>query len=290
MSTRKTSRRSKKPATRNGTVIAVGNQKGGVGKTTVTVNLAAALGEAGYSVLVIDLDPSAGSTHHLGIDPFAYEGTVELLTDQAEADAIAITDDMPDNVALIPARSELAAITGQNAARLDRAVKSARSDYDFILLDTPPNPGSPTTFAAYAVADWFLCVVLPHALAIHGLSEALRDIATMRQGPNPRLELLGTIFNAVDTRSLAVQHAKGFLGKYGNLRPFTRSPFIPSSVSLNRAAEQGKTLFQLMEYRYKPITFCFEHIAAEVVERCDDREAFLAADKVKPKKKLRRSA
>ena len=156
-------------------------------------------------------------------------------------------------------------------------MRAARDDYDFILLDTAPNPGSPSTFAAYSTADWFLCVVVPHALAIHGLSEALRDIGTARQGPNPDLEILGTIFNSVDTRSLAVHHAQDFLDKHSNLRPFSRIPFIPTSVSLNRAAERGKTLFQVPRLRYSPVALRFEQVAQELVERCADREGFISA-------------
>src|SRR3954463_16220142 len=93
---------------RLGIVIGVGNQKGGVGKSTNTVHIAAALGEQGYKVLIIDLDPSAGSTKHLGIPPDGFLGTLELLTTEETPLTLAISEGMPPNVHLIPARTELA--------------------------------------------------------------------------------------------------------------------------------------------------------------------------------------
>ena len=260
-----------------GAVIAIGNQKGGVGKTTVTVNLAAALGELGHSVLVIDLDPSGGATYHFGVDPYAYEGSVELLTGQGSPTELAITEGMPENVALIAARDELGSAAGNRVSQLRAGVAAARSTYDFILLDTPPNPKSPNTFAAYAVAAWFLFVTTPHALSVRGLTEALRDVGTVRQAVNPDLAVLGVVFNAVDTRSLALRDTKAFLKKHQSMRPFGPKGFIPWSVFPNRAAEEGKTLFQFRGYRYRSVTLRFEHIAGMVVKRCSDREVFLAA-------------
>src|SRR5262244_3658607 len=92
----------------HGIVIGIGNQKGGVGKSTNTVHIAAALGEKGYRVLVVDLDPSAGATKHLGIPPDGFAGTLELLTTRETPQTLAITDGMPKNVHLIAARNELA--------------------------------------------------------------------------------------------------------------------------------------------------------------------------------------
>lgn len=257
-------------------VIAIGNQKGGVGKTTVTVNLAAALGEQGHRVLLIDLDPSGGSTHHLGVDPYAYEGSVEMLGQGADPKQLAITDEMPDNVALIAARPELAELDGMTD-RLRQALAAIDGEFDYVILDTAPNPKSPLTFAAYASADWFLFVTTPHALSIRGLGEALRDVGAMRRGPNPNLEVLGVVFNAVDTRSLALRDTREFIKLHKTLRPFQQSGFIPWSVYLNRAAEQGRTLFQIREYRYKPVALRFACIATEIESRCADPERFLTA-------------
>lgn len=260
-----------------GAVIAIGNQKGGVGKTTVTVNLAAALGELGHKVLIIDLDPSAGSTHHLGVDPYAYEGTVELLTQQADPEELAVTEEMPENVSLIAGRDELATAPGRRAKQLNVCLPKARKAFDFVLLDTPPNPKSPNTLGAYAVAEWFLFTTIPDTLSVRGLSEALRDVGTARQKGNPDLEILGVVFNAVDTRSLALRDTRAFLKKHKNLRPFGAKGFIPYSVYPNRAAEQGKTLFQITGTRLPPLLTRFKHIARAVAMRCSDREDFLVS-------------
>lgn len=274
----------------SGQVIAVGNQKGGVGKTAVTVNLAAALGEQGRRVLVLDLDPSSGATHHLGVDPFAYEGSVELLTTDAAIESLAISEDLPEGVELIASRSDMAAAGVIDLAKLRGKLVKARDVYDFILLDTPPNPKSPCTFAAYAVADWFLFVSSPQVLSVRGLSEAIRDVASIRQGPNRGLEVLGVVFNAVDTRTLAVRDTEAFIDRHKDLRPFTRSPFIPASVDVNRAAEQGRALHQVKSLRYKPVTLCFDDLASEIAERCANREAFLAGAKAGRTSSSRRSA
>ncbi|MEO0966341.1 MAG: ParA family protein [Planctomycetota bacterium] len=260
-----------------GATIAIGNQKGGAGKTTTTVNLAAALGEMGYRVLVVDLDPSGGATYHLGVDPYAYEGAVELLAGDAEATSLAITEGMSENVGLIAARPELSHDAGSRVDHLRDALEAASATYDFILLDTPPNPKSPNTFAAYATAEWFLFVTKPDALSIRGLTEAIRDVATVRQGPNPRLEILGLLFIDVDTRSRALRETQVFIEQHEKMRPFGRVGFIPSSVFPNRAVAQGKSLFQIPAYRYKPVTLSFERVAEELALRCQDREGFLAS-------------
>ena len=268
-------------------VIAVGNQKGGVGKSTVTVNLAAALGQLGHRVLVIDLDPSGGATHHLGIDPYAYQGTVELLEGQGDPSDLAIAEDMPDNVSLIAARPELSRAGAVHVKRLGKALDTMRPMFEFILLDTAPNPKSPNTFAAYTTADWFLFVTSAHVLSIRGLTEGLRDVAAIRHRPNPDLEILGVVFNAVDTRTLALRDTQAFIARHVNLRPFAGGSFIPQSVYLNRAAEQGETLFQIKSLRAKPVTRCFERIAQEIAERCFNRDRFLAscAESQSPKRR-----
>src|SRR5690349_16714927 len=107
------------PTTR-ATVIAVGNQKGGVGKTTTTVHLAAALGQRGYRCLVIDLDPAAGATKHLGVPANSFAGSLELLTTDEALDSLIIADGMPAGVHLVAARPQLSEIDTLISKYVDR--------------------------------------------------------------------------------------------------------------------------------------------------------------------------
>src|SRR5262252_4599479 len=233
------------------TVIAVGNQKGGVGKTTNAVHVAAALGERGYRCLVIDLDPSAGATRHLGVPLQSFAGTLELLTTDETPEALIITKKLPKRVHLIPSRPQLSELDSMlskfddKTQILERPLKLARRHYDFIFLDTPPSAGATTTVAAYSSADWFLLSVFPHPLSLSGLNEALKDIADVRQRRNPELEILGVILSCVDTRT-------------------------------RMAAELESVVAQSLPGRaFQTVVAQYRRLAAEVEYRVHHREAFL---------------
>lgn len=272
-----------------GVVIAVGNQKGGVGKTTNTIHIAAALGELGHKCLVIDLDPGAGSTKNLGVNPKSYAGTLELVTTGDSPRDLALNENLPKNVQLIPARTELAELEkhlskfADRTRILDRAIELARPDYDFVLLDTQPFAASATTVAAYGVADWILLSALPHAMSIHGLNEALADIADVRSHRNPDLEVLGLVFTAVDRRTRARAQVEEFINTHMQQRAFTT--YISQAVAINTAAEKGKTMFQVKRFRKHVVTEQYRQIAAEVLHRVTNREAFIAG-KLKPAAKV----
>lgn len=270
-----------------GVVIAIGNQKGGVGKTTNTIHIAAALGETGYKCLVIDLDPGAGSTKNLGVNPKSYAGTLELVTSGDTPQDLALVENLPRNVHLIPARTELAEIDKHLSKFVDRtcildgAIELARKDYDFVLLDTQPFAASATTVAAYAVSDWILLSALPHAMSIHGLNEALADIADVRGQRNPRLEILGLVFCAVDRRTRARVQVEEFINTHMQQRAF--STYVSQAVAINSAAEKGKTMFQVKRFRKHPVTQQYRDIAEEIVHRVTNREAFIAGELPKRK-------
>jgi chromosome partitioning protein len=270
---------------KNGIVVAVGNQKGGVGKTTTTVNVAAALGELGYRVLLIDLDPSAGATNHLGVNPKSYAGTFELIISEDTPEDLAIMEGLPKGVHLIAARTELADIPkhmskfANPTLLLEKGLKEARKTYDFILLDTCPYASAPTTVAAYSSADWFLLTAFPHQLSVVGLNEALADIADARSRSNPRLEILGLVFCNVDRRTKAREETEAFISKYLPEKAFA-VPYIPTSVSLNKAAEKGKTLFDLPALANTEVADSYRVIAAQIAERALNREAFLSGSLV----------
>jgi chromosome partitioning protein len=265
---------------RPGVVIAVGNQKGGVGKSTNTVHLATALGEKGYSSLVIDLDPSAGSTKHLGIPPESFAGTLELLTTEETPETLAITEKQPKGVHLIPARAELAELDHlvskfvDKTRILERALSLARPAYDFIFLDTPPNPGASTTVAAYSSADWFLLSAFPHPLAVGGLNEALKDIVDVRARRNPGLEVLGVVVSAVDGRSNLWREVEEVVNRALPGRGFKTK--ISQAIEVAKCAGRGKTILQLKGLENHPVSNQYRALADEIVERVTNRDDFIA--------------
>lgn len=246
---------------RRAQIIAVGNQKGGVGKTTNTVHIAAALGERGRKCLIIDLDPNDTATRHFGIEGEAFLGSYELLTgDEAPADlAMCETEeefDFPKGVSLIPSRRKLENVDevlpekhGKFFSPRDillEPLQTVINKYDYILLDTAPNSKVPTK-AAYLVADWFLLTAMPEPFAVTGLTDALHDIQDAQKKLNPDLKLLGVIIAGVDRRtslsnSLTEYVQTAFSTPDGESAKFrtiiSRSTVIPS------AQKAGKTVFQ----------------------------------------------
>lgn len=266
---------------RLGTVIGVGNQKGGVGKTTNTVHLAAALGLRGYRCLVIDLDPAAGATKHLGVPENSFAGTLELLTGAEAVENLAVSDRMPENVHLIPARpqlSELESLLSKFVDRtriLDAPLATARQLYDFTFLDTAPAPGAVTTVATYSSAEWFLLSAFPHPLSLGGLTEAFNDIADVRRHRNPSLEVLGVVFTNVDGRATRLRgELEAVVGAALPGRSFETS--ISQAVILPEVSGRGKTLFQLPRFQRYAVAGQYQELALEVERRVANRAAFLA--------------
>jgi chromosome partitioning protein len=267
-------------ATRLGVLIAVGNQKGGVGKTTTTVHLAAALGERGYRSLVIDLDPAAGATKHLGVPVQSYAGSLELLTTRETPQTLAIHEDMPRGVHLIPSRPQLAELDNllskfvDRTCVLDRPAALARADYDFIFLDTPPSAGATTTVAAYSAADWFLLSAFPHPLSVGGLNEAFKDIADVRLRRNPGLEVLGVVLTCVDTRTSLAVEVEQLVTRELPGRAFRTK--ITQATAIPKCSGRGKTLFQVEAFADHKVTEQYRSLAAELEERVRRRDDFLA--------------
>lgn len=265
---------------RLGVLIAVGNQKGGVGKTTNCVHLAAALGERGYKCLIMDLDPAAGATKHLGVPVQSYAGTLELLTTNETPASLAITDGLPRGVHLIPSRTQLSELDNllskfvDRTHILDRPIELARPHYDFIFFDTPPSAGATTTVAAYSSAEWFLLSAFPHPLSLGGLNEALKDIADVRKRRNPNLEILGVVLSCVDTRTNLLYELQDLVSRELPGRAFRT--LITQATAVPVCSGGGKTLFDNKLYANHKVAEQYRELSAELEERVLNREAFLA--------------
>jgi chromosome partitioning protein len=184
--------------------IAIINQKGGVGKTTTAVNLSAALARAGQRVGLIDMDPQAHASLHLGLDPKSPAPTVyDLLTGEtrlAELWQRAGSSSTPaeqnlrvaaSHIDLAAAEVELAGVVGREVILRDKLLGAA-DDLDFVLIDCPPSLGILTINALSAVDDVFL-PLQPHFLALHGLSKLLKTIGLVADRLNDRLQLAGVV-------------------------------------------------------------------------------------------------
>lgn len=269
-------------APRKTRVIAVGNQKGGVGKTTNCVHLARALAFLGRKCLIFDLDMNHGATNHLGIKPDGFGTSYEVLLGSEEPLDCVFTQDVEEEVDL-PANLDIIAAT-RKLENLDSALREVHKmlephrvlieplekvngQYDYVFLDTAPNATIPT-IAAYKAAEWFILSAMPETFAVQGLNEALSDIAAARRHGNPDLKLLGVILCNVERRTRLSQQLlayvdETFTGKDGINRKFKTT--ISRSTVVSSAQKLGKTVFET-EPEHK-VTKQYLDLALELEER-----------------------
>src|SRR5215218_9564025 len=220
-------------------IYALANQKGGVGKTTTAVNLAACLAEAGESTLLVDLDPQANATSGLGESA---NGTSSFdLLDGASASELAAQTRFA-NLELIPARPDLAGAAASLALRSDAehyladALRPAASRYRYVFLDCPPSLG-PLTVNALAAADRVLVPVQAEYYALEGLAQLVGSVELVRSRLNPKLVLGGVLLTMVDRRTrLAADVAAEVRRHFGEL-VFRTS--VPRSVRVAEAPSHG---------------------------------------------------
>lgn len=225
-----------------GRVIAIANQKGGVGKTTTTINLSSCLAELGQKVLVVDIDPQGNTTSGLGVDKEGLDQTVyQLMIGECEVgDCLIHTeferlDVLPSNVNLAGAEIDLIGIEDREFI-LKKALEAYKKKYDFVILDCPPSLNM-LTVNAMTAADTVLVPIQCEYYALEGLSQLMHTINLVQKRLNPDLEMEGVVFTMYDARTnLSLQVVENVKA---NLKQTIYKTIIPRNVRLAEAPSHG---------------------------------------------------
>ena len=223
-------------------IFAIANQKGGVGKTTTAVNLAASLAATKRRVLLIDLDPQGNATMGSGVDKYELERSMYdvLVANCSAAQALAKTpesgfDVLPANGDLTAAEVELMEV-GSREQRLKSALQPLLPEYDYILIDCPPSLNM-LTLNALVAAQGILIPMQCEYYALEGLSALMQTISSIQQGPNPGLEITGLIRTMYDPRNSLTKDVSDQLTQHFGDKLFTS--VIPRNVRLAEAPSHG---------------------------------------------------
>ena len=227
------------------TVVAIANQKGGVGKTTTTVSLGAALAQGGARVLLVDLDPQGNSSTGLDVrispeEPSVYDAIVEGLpvAQAVRSTAVDGLTVLPSSLELAGAEVELVQAMARERA-LARALEPARDDYDVILIDCPPSLGL-LTINAFVAADQLLVPIQCEYYALEGLSQLLRTVGLVEENLNPGLSIGGVALTMYDARTRLAQQVVDEVRSYFGPRAF--DTVIPRNVRLSEAPSYAQPI------------------------------------------------
>ena len=248
-------------------VIAIANQKGGVGKTTTVVNLAAGLAVLGQRVAVIDLDSQGALTVSLGYDPYTIRPSTYnlLLDDQLNLNSIA--KDVHKNLALAPANTELIAAEyrlmnkADRTLRLKNALSNNHKQVDFILIDTPPSL-SLLTVNALAASGELLIPVATNYLSMRGVRALLESVSLIRKRINPNLKLLGVLPTLVQVNT---PHAMSAIAE---IRSVFKNKVFSTFIPIDEVAAMAPALRKsAVEYRPKSaVAIAYKQLAKEVYD------------------------
>lgn len=247
-------------------VIAVLNQKGGVGKTTSTINLGAYFAKAGKSVLIVDFDPQGNATSGLGIDKHSLDTTMyDVLFNNADVSKT-IQETGTDNLFVLPANPSLASAEVELVSQMQRELilKNilANVSHDIVLIDCPPSLGL-LTVNALAAANHLLIPVQAEYYALEGLSQLLSVVQRVRAGLNPGLDLLGVVVTMYDSRTSLSEQVYDELKKH-----FTDKllkTVVPRNVRLAEAPSHGKSIAE--HDKWSKGARAYKALSKELLER-----------------------
>lgn len=253
-----------------GRIIAIANQKGGVGKTTTSINLAASLAEKGKKVLVIDMDPQGNTTSGLGVDKNNLDNTIyELILDEVSVSECIIKN-VIDNVSIIPANVNLAAaeieLIGVDRKEfiLKNAIDYVKDRYDFILIDCPPSL-SMLTVNAMTTANTVLVPIQCEYYALEGLSQLIHTVNLVKERLNPDLAMEGVVFTMYDSRTNLSAQVVDNVKQNFHQKVF--DTLIPRNIRLAEAPSYGMPICM-----YDPKSAgaeSYRSLAQEVINRKD---------------------